>query len=295
MFSLNAIIQSSISGLLMGGVYAIIAVGLSLIFGVMRVTNFAHGEFLMVAMFLSYGVIKLTGMDPYLVVIVSAIMLFIIGFYFQKFVINKLLEKDTSREPLSILLFTAGLGMVLSNMAQVIFGANPIVVNTKYSSETITLGSMVVSVPRLYAFIIAGLCTGALYWFLFRTETGRALRATSQNRSVARLMGINEKLIFCIALGLGLSLVGAAGALLIPFYSVFPTVGSVFGLRSFIIVVLGGMGSIPGALLGGLIIGVVEAVSGQFFSASYAEIIVFALFITILLFKPSGLLSVEKE
>lgn len=292
---MNVIIQASISGLLMGGVYAINAVGLSLIFGVMRVTNFAHGEFLMVAMFLSYGIISLIGMDPYLVVIVSAILLFVIGFFFQKFVINKLLEKDTSREPLSILLFTAGLGMVLSNMAQVIFGANPRVVNTKYSSNTIEISSMIVSEPRLFAFIIAGLSTGALYWFLFRTETGRALRATSQNRAVAKLMGINEKLIFCIAFGLGLSLVGVAGAVLIPFYSIFPTVGSVFGLRSFIIVVLGGMGSIPGALLGGLIIGVVEAVSGQFFSASYAEIIVFVMFISILLFKPSGLLSVEKE
>jgi branched-chain amino acid transport system permease protein len=279
----------------MGGVYAINAVGLSLIFGVMRVTNFAHGEFLMVAMFLSYIIISLTGMDQYLAVIVCAVVLFVIGFFFQKTVINKLLEKDNSREPLSILLFTAGLGMVLSNLAQVIFGANPKVVNTKYSDKTFEIGNMIVSEPRLYAFIIAGLCTGSLYWFLFRTETGRALRATSQNRAVAKLMGINEKLIFCIAFGLGLLLVGVAGALLVPFYSVFPTVGSVFGLRSFIIVVLGGMGSIPGALLGGLIIGVVEAVAGQFLSASYAEIIVFALFISILLFKPSGLLSTEKE
>lgn len=280
---------------MMGGVYAIIAVGLSLIFGVMRVTNFAHGEFLMIAMYISYGIILCTGLDPYITVILCGLILFGGGFIFQKLFINKLLQREKSREPMSILLFTAGFGMFASNLALMLFGANPIAVSTKYSGKTFNLGNLIISTPRFYAFVVATMCTLILYWFLYRTETGRALRATSQNRMVAKLMGIDEQLIYCIAFAIGIGLVGIAGALLVPFYYIFPSLGAVFGNRSFIIVVLGGMGSVPGALLGGLIVGVIEAVGGVLLSPSYAEILVFLIFIFILLFKPSGLLSTERE
>lgn len=292
---MSIILQAAISGLLMGGVYAIIAVGLSLIFGVMRIVNFAHGAFVMVAMYCSYWLIFYTGVDPYIAVIFCGLVLFAFGFLFQKFMLNNLLERANEREPISILLFTAGLGMVLENVALTAFGANPKVLNTKYSDSTINIGSIIISTPRLYAFIIAGICTGLLYWFLYKTEAGRAVRATSQNRSVAKLMGINEKLVYCVVFGVGLAFVGVAGGLLVPFYSVFPTVGSVFGLRSFVIVVLGGMGSIPGALLGGLLVGLIEGLGGQILSSSYANLIVFVIFILILLFKPSGLLGTQSE
>lgn len=292
---MNTILQAAISGILMGGVYAIIAVGLSLIFGVMRIVNFAHGEFLMAGMYACYALILFWSIDPYISLLIIAPAFFGIGYLFQKVILNRMLKHEKSREPLSILLFTAGFGMFLSNLALMLFGANPLSANSKYNGKTFEIGGLIVSEPRLYAFLISGVCTICLYLFLYKSETGRALRATSQNRDTAKLMGININRIYCIAFGLGIGLVSIASVVLVPFYYIFPTVGSVFSLRSFVIVVLGGMGSVPGALLGGLLIGIVEAIGGQFLTPSYAEILVFIIFLAVLLFKPSGLLSNEKS
>jgi branched-chain amino acid transport system permease protein len=291
---LEAILQAAIGGLLMGGIYALIAIGLSLIFGVMRIINFAHGEFLMVGMLISYGLIQSTGMDPYLAVLIVGPLMFVLGYIMQKFALNKLLVREKVREPLSILLFTAGLMLVLQNSALLFFGADARSVQTPYTGKTFNVGSLIVSTPRLYAFLIAIVCCMLVFYFLTKTEMGRAIRATSQDRNTAKLMGINEKVIYCIAFGIGSALVGIAGALLVPFFYVFPTVGSIFGIRSFIIVVLGGIGSTKGALYGGIMIGLVEALGTQFISPAYSEMLVFLLFILVLLFRPSGLFGTEK-
>lgn len=292
---MSAFLQALISGLLLGGVYATIAVGLSLAFGVMRIINWAHGELLMISMYISYLIISLTGVDPYLTIFITGAIMFVFGYIFQGTIINRLLEREDSREPVSVLLFTAGFGMVLSNLALIIFGANPILTATQYQGKTFMLGDIIISVPRFISFVIALAVTALLYLFLQKTETGRAIRATSQNRSVARLMGINQKKIYALAFGIGIALVGISGALLVPFFSIYPLVGLTFSNKSFIIVVLGGKGSVPGALLGGLLVGVIEQLAGIMFTDAYAQAIVFILFVIVLLFKPSGLLGKEAE
>lgn len=291
---MEAIVQAVVSGLLMGGIYALIAIGLSLIFGVMRIINFAHGEFVMVGMFISYWLITLTKIDPYLAILIVAPVMFGAGYLFQRLLLNKLLEREQAREPISILLFTAGLGLVLQNLALILFGSDARSVNTAYTGATFTLSNIIFSQTRFLAFVISIVCSIAIFYLLTRTEIGRAIRATSQDRNTAKLMGINEKFIYCIAFAIGSGLVGVAGALLVPLYYVFPTVGNVFGLRSFIIVVLGGIGSTKGALYGGILIGVIEAVATQFISPSYSELLVFVFFVVVLLFKPSGLFGTEK-
>lgn len=288
-------IQALISGLLMGGVYSTIAVGLSLAFGVMRIINWAHGELLMASMYISYLIINMTNLNPYLVMLVTTVILFGFGYIFQDKVLNKLLSREESREPISVLLFTAGFGMVLSNLALIIFGGNPILVKTAFQGKTFAVGNIIVSIPRLISFIIAITATAALYLFLQKTEIGRAIRATSQNRNVAKLMGINQKITYSLAFGIGIALVGLSGALLVPYFPIYPLVGQTFSNRSFIIVVLGGKGSVIGALVGGLIVGVIEQLAGQLLTDAYAQAIVFILFVIVLLFKPSGLFGRETE
>ena len=246
-------------------------------------------------MYVSYLVVTFLHIDPYLSMFITGAVMFVFGYVLQKTIFNKLLARDRAREPISVLLFTAGLGMVMSNLALIIFTANPIMTQTAYMGQTLEVGQTIISVSKLISFVIAVCCTMILYFFLLKTETGRALRATSQNRTVARLMGINEKWIFCLAFGIGLGLVGISAALLIPYFPIAPTVGQTFSLRTFIIVVLGGKGSVMGALVGGLIVGVLLSIGGQYLSMSYAEVLVFLVFVGVLLFKPSGLLSKEKE
>ncbi len=289
------LLQAGCDGLLMGGVYASIAVGLSLSFGVMRIINWAQGEFLMVAMYVAFLFVNGTGWDPYLSLFVPAAFMGVLGYLLQKFVFNNMLDKEKSREPLSILLFTAGMGILLVNVAQMLFGSLPISSITKYASKGIHIGSLIISLPRLISFCIAVVLTIALNFFIQKTETGRAIRATSQNREVAQLMGIDHKRIYCLTFALGAALLGASAALLVPFYAVSPTMGGSFGFKSFIIVILGGKGSILGCLIGGIIIGLIEKIGGLYWSDAYAQILVFALFIVILLFKPNGLLSTDKD
>ncbi|MCQ5129874.1 branched-chain amino acid ABC transporter permease [Butyricicoccus faecihominis] len=289
------LLQSLIDGLLLGGVYATIAAGLSLAFGVMRIVNWAHGEFLMVAMYVANVLVTSTGVDPYLSILITGPVFFIVGYVLQKGLFNRLLQREKAREPMSVMMFTIGLAMVLTNGALLLFSANTRITPTIYQGKSIVLGEMMISIPRFISFMIALVITTGLYFFLMKTETGRALRASSQDRSSATLMGINEKKIYSIAFGISLGLVGVSASLLIPFFSVYPTVSLVFGFKAFVIVVMGGKGSIPGALLGGLIVGLTEKVGGLFFSDAYAQIILFLLFVVILLCKPSGLLGKEKS
>ncbi len=287
--TVSIIIQTLIDGLLIGGVYAAIGVGLSLAYGVMGVVNWAHGEVLMVSMFISLYLTKYAGFDPYLTALVNIIVLGLMGFLLQKYIFNKLINRGKAAWR-DILLFTSGMSLALQALFNMIFGAEVKSVTTKYSGM-LHIGEMLISRPKLISFILAAICCIGLYIFIQRSEMGRALRATSQDRLTAQLMSINANLVYCVAFGISVALVGLSGALLTPFYSVSPYVGAAFCFKAFIIVALGGKGNIAGALLAGVVIGILEKIGGAFVSDNFAQIFIFILFIVILLVKPEGLLS----
>ncbi len=279
----------------MGGVYGFIAFGLSLIFGIMRIVNFAHGEFLMIGMYMAVLAWSVFHLDPFISAFVIGLVLFCCGYVVQHALITPILKREQQREPISILLFTAGLMLFLQNVALMVMGGEAMSISNGYTSAVINVMHLIISVPRLIGFLLSLIFSALLYAFISRTDAGRAMRAVSQDRQAAKLMGVNEYKMFTLAMSIGLAIVGIAGAMLSTFYYVFPTVGSVFTLRSFVIVVLGGIGSIPGALLGGVILGLVESVSAQFMPAAYAEVMIFVIFIVVLLVKPAGLFGLERE
>ena len=283
-------LQSLVSGLLIGGIYGLTAVGLTLIFGVMKVINFAHGSLLMVGMFAAYWFVKLTGVNPYLALLVVVPLLFGFGYLMQQVVIRPVFkaEKDV-REPITVIIVTTGIWYILDNLALMAFGAEYRVVRTTVTGKIFDIGGIFFLQSKLYGFLIALATTLFLYWFLKHSKTGKAIRATSLDREAASLMGVNQYKIYNIAFGIGTACCGVAGCVLIPFYYVYPTVGTVFDIRAFIIVVLGGLGSIPGALLGGIIIGIIQSVGAQFMAATWTEEIIYVLFLLILFVKPSGL------
>jgi branched-chain amino acid transport system permease protein len=284
---MTVFLQSLLSGILVGGVYALIGIGLTIIFGVMRVINFAHGDLLMLGMYVTWGLFTLFGVDPYLSLVITAPVLFLWGALLQKVFINRVLNAL----PQNQILLTIGLGLVMSNAVMLGFTSDYRILTTTYSSSSFQLLGLSVSQPLLYSFLVTAAITGALFWFLQTTDTGQAIRATAQDRDAAQLMGINVKWMSVLAFGLGTALAGTAGALLAPTYYIFPQVGGPFTLKAFVVVVLGGMGSIVGATLGGILIGVTESLSAVYIASGLKELVVYVLFLLILLFRPSGLLG----
>ena len=288
-------LQGALSGLLIGGVYALIALGLNLVFGTTRVINFAQGTLLMVGMFIAWWLFELFGIHPYLSVFVSVPLLFAFGYMIQRTLIAPLLAREREREPMSVLLMTLGLAIVLENLALVLFRADFKTVNVGVSTATWLVGGLVVSVPRLVGLLTMLATVAALWLFLTRTDLGRAIRAVGQDRQVARLLGIDDRRIYNYAYGISTALMGVAAAVLVPFYYTHPGVGLTFLLKAFVIVVLGGLGSMPGAAVGGLAVGVIEGVVGIYAQAAVAYIVLFAVFILVLVFRPTGLLGVERR
>lgn len=280
-------LQSLISGILVGGAYALIGVGLTIIFGVMRVINFAHGDLLMVGMYLTYFAFSLFGIDPFLSIVLSMPVMFLLGAFLQRVFINRVLNAL----PQNQILLTIGIGLVLSNTAMMLFTSDYRILSTTYSSSSVDLGGISISTPLLYSFFVTTIITAALYWFLLKTDTGQAIRATAQDREAAQLMGINVRKMSVIATGLGTALAGTAGALVSPTYYIFPQVGGSFTLKAFVVVVLGGMGSIVGATLGGIVVGATESLAAAYVSSGLKELVVFVLFLLVLLFRPAGLLG----
>jgi branched-chain amino acid transport system permease protein len=278
-------IQSLISGILIGGVYALIGIGLTIIFGVMRVINFAHGDLLMLGMYATFFLYTALGVDPFLSIAITIPLMFVFGAILQKVFINRIL----GALPQNQILLTIGLGLIMSNTIMLAFTSDYRILSTTYSSSSIKFLGLSISTPLLTSFGITAVITTLLYWFLLKTNTGQAIRATAQDREAARLMGINVKRMSIIAFGLGSALAATAGALISPTYYIFPQVGSIFTLKAFVITVLGGMGSIVGATLGGVLIGVAESVGGVYVGSGWKEVVVFVLFLLVLLFKPSGL------
>jgi len=293
---MDVILQATVNGLLMGSIYGLTALGLTLIFGIMKVINFAHGSILMVGMFAAYWLVELTGIHPYLALFIVVPFLFFFGYYLQAIVIQPVFKAERHvREPITVIIVTTGIWYVLDNLAMMLFGAKYRVVTTAITGHTFTIGDLIISVPKLYGLIATLASAGLLYWFLKYTRMGRAMRATSLDRDAASLMGINQYKVYNIAFGLGTAVAGVAGCALIPFYYVFPTVGVVFDIRAFVIVVLGGLGSIMGALLGGMIIGVIESVFSQFMASTWTEGIIYVIFLFILFVKPSGLFGMKQD
>lgn len=289
------VIQGALSGLLIGGIYGLIALGLNLVFGTMRVVNFAQGTLLMVAMFLGYGLNVYAGMHPYLTPLVTVPVLFALGYGIQYFLISPLLAREKTREPMSVLLMTLGLSIVLENLALMLFRADYKTVQVAETSAVWFIGDYIVSVARAWGLVALGATVLALWLFLTRTDLGRAIRAVGQDRQVARLLGINDRVIYNYAFAISTAIMGIAAAALLPFYYTHPSVGTSFLLKAFVIVVLGGLGSMPGAALGGLAVGVIEGVIGIWTQAAVAQILLFAVFVAMLFFRPAGLLGLERK
>lgn len=291
MVNFDILFQTMLNGLMQGGVYALIAIGLTLIYGVMKITNFAHGEFLMLGMYVTFWSFNILNLDPYLGVFVSFAVLFVLGAIFQKFLIEKVL----GAEPMNQIMLTTGLSTFLYSAAQFLWGADNRTVSVSYASESFKLGPVVVNYTRLIAFSVSILLVTALFLFLKYSRTGKALRAASQNRNAASLMGIDVKKIYLLAFALGAALAGSAGALLTPFQYINPMAGVPLSTLAFVVVVLGTMGNFLGALCGGLIVGVAEALGGFVLGPQAKSLVSLLIFIIVLLFKPSGLFGGEKS
>src|SRR3989449_3735013 len=287
--------QATVSGLLIGSVYALIALGLNIVFGTMRVINFAQGGLLMAGMFMAYWLGALGGVHPYLSPLVTVPVLFGLGSLSGGAFVPPRLARGRAREPMSVLLATLGLALVLENVALLFFSADFKTVQTDVSLATFKLGSIIVSVPRLVGLGAMALTCLGLYLFFTRTDLGRAVRATGQDREAARLMGINDFRIYGIAYALSAALMGVAAAVLVPFFYVHSGVGTSFLLKVFVIVVLGGIGSMPGAAVGGILVGMVEGIVALYVQAAVAQIVLFGVFVAILFVRPSGLLGVERR
>lgn len=274
----------------MGAIYGLIALGLTLIFGIMRIINFAQGALLMLSMMVSYVLWLATGLNPYVLIIIVGPVMFVVGYLSERFMIKPVLDaqKDV-REPVSVLLLTAAFAIVLENLCLMVFGADYVMAKTSFSDMTLVWGPITVSASRFYGLIIALVMSGLFYLFLQYTQTGRNLRATGQDRNAASLMGIDITQTYAIAFGIGTALLAVAAVALIPFYYVHPSVGSVFMTKAFIVVVLGGLGSVPGALLGGIIIGLIESIAAQYMTATLTVMLVYAVFLVVLFVKPTGI------
>jgi branched-chain amino acid transport system permease protein len=279
------LIPALLNGLTTGAIYALVALGLTLIYGVLHIINFAHGSLLMVAMYGVFFLHALFGIDPYVALPIMVPLFFIVGYVLQRAVIGPASHgKDEN-----ILLVTLGLAIILDNGALFLWTSTTRTVDVPYAFSVVDLGVALIAVPRLVAFFGAFAMAALLWLILARTDTGKAIRAVAREREGARLVGIQVEHIFAVSFGIGTACLAAAACLLLPTFYVTPQVGYTFVLIAFTTVVLGGMGSFPGALLGGLILGVIEALGGLFFGESLGEIGIYAIFILILLFRPTGL------
>lgn len=281
------LIEFVVIGILLGGLYALIAAGLALILGVMKILNFAHGEFLMVAMFVTYYLQKLLGLDPYFSLIIGMPFMFIFGLAAYKVIINPVLLKG----PVNQLLVTIGLSVFIQNLALTLFSSNLRSVEVPYQYATIIIGGVVIQTTRLVAFAVSVGITVLIYSMLRHTQFGLKIQATAQNRDAAALMGIDVDRVYMLSFAIGIVLVGIAGCLMTPFFDIFPEVGVHFGLTAFFVVILGGMENILGCLLAGLLLGVTESVSSLFMPGTTSHLMVFCVFIAVLLFRPEGLLG----
>ena len=285
MFDSAILFPSLLNGITTGAVYALIALGLTLIYGVLHIINFAHGASLMVALYAVYMLKQHWGIDPYLALPLVVPGMFVLGYALQRVIINR----SSHGKDENILLVTLGISIVLENAALLLFKSDTRTIETAYTLTTVAIGPAMIALPKLVAFAGALVVSGLLLWIVGKTDLGRAIRAVAKEKHGAKLMGIDVDHVYAMSFGIGLACLGAAACFLLPVYYVNPQVGSGFVLVAFTVVVLGGMGSFGGALLGGLLIGVVESLGGLYLGESLGQIGIFAIFIAVLLFRPQGL------
>jgi branched-chain amino acid transport system permease protein len=274
-----------LNGLMYGAIYALVALGLTLIYGVLHIINFAHGAMLMLALYAAFFLFHLLNIDPYISITIVTPISFIFGYVIYRYGIGVLSKgKDQN-----ILLITLGLSIIIENSALFFFSGDQQTVSLSYSYDALDLGFMYLSYPKIISFVAALIICALLWALMSLTDLGRAIRAVAKERQGARLVGINVEHIFAVTFGIGIACLGAAGCMMLPIFYVDPYTGNIFVLVAFTIVVLGGMGSIIGALLGGFIIGITESIGGLLLGESLGQIGISLIFILILIFKPTGL------
>ena len=273
-----------LNGLMTGAVYALVAVGLTLVYGVLHIINFAHGAILSAAMFAAYFAWA-SGIDPYVAVLALAPAFFALGYATQRFLISP----ASHDEDQNILLVTLGLSVVIENLLLTAFSSDTRSIDVPYAFASIDLGFAFLPLPRVIAFIVSAVMALILFWFLRHTYTGRAIRAVAKERLGATLMGIDVPHLYAVTFGIGAACLAIAACLLLPSFYVNPRVGEAYVLVAFTVVVFGGMGSVAGALIGGLVIGMIESLTGLFFGDSLGQLGIFVLFIAMLLLRPQGL------
>ncbi len=276
-----------VNGLLQGAIYALVALGLTLIYGVLHIINFAHGSLLMLAMYGVFLLFSQFGIDPYAALPILVVGMFALGYGLQRGLIGR---ASHGRDE-NILLVTLGISIMIENLALFFFQGDTRTIDVPYAFNSVEIAGVFVAIPRLIAFGAALLIALLLWLLIQRSDIGRAIRAVAKEKQGARLVGINVDHIYAVSYGIGIACLGAAACLLMPTYLVYPSVGHAFVLIAFTVVVLGGMGSFPGALLGGLLIGLCESFGGLFLGESFGQIGIFLVFIAVLLFRPNGLLG----
>jgi branched-chain amino acid transport system permease protein len=286
-------LQTIVAGILIGGIYSLIGIGMTLIMGVMGIINLAHGQLMMVAMYITFVLSHYMHIDPYFSLLVAMPALFLLGIFLQKFLLNPLMKIE-SIIPENQVLMTVGIGMVLAEIARFIFSSDYKTVKTSYSSSAFFIGNISFNAPMCIAFVFALILTGALFWFLLKTDIGRSIRATAQDKDAATLMGVNSSKITVITFGLGSALVASAGCLLMPIFYLFPDIGGPFTLKAFVITILGGLGSTVGAIFGGLVLGIAESLGATYIGMGYKEMVGFVIFVLVLIFLPGGLKRLTK-
>lgn len=275
----------------MGALYAMIGIGLTIVFGVMRIINLAHGEMVMLGMFGAFWSQKLWGFDPFLSILIWAPVMFLLGVLVYRFLLRKIIPGGE----LNTLLYTAGFSLLVANLALMLWTGDYRTISLDYAISPMRPMGIAVPAALAIGFGIAVVVTVTLWLFLGRTDIGRAIRATSQNREAAVLMGIDVERVAALSFGLGTALAGAAGVLLAPSLYLYPTVGELVIVKSFVIVVLGGLGSVPGAIAGGVLLGLVESLGAVYVSTTYKDGLGYVIFLLVLLYRPSGLFGVGKS
>ncbi|MGK7861811.1 branched-chain amino acid ABC transporter permease [Falsiroseomonas sp. E2-1-a4] len=288
-FPPEIVMEAVANGLLTGAVYGLVALGLTLVYGVLHIINFAHGALLTLAMYAAWVAWAAFGLDPYVAILPLVPIFFVLGYGVQRLVIGPASRGEDS----NILLVTLGLSILLENAMLAIFRSDTLSVQVDYAMEVVELGPMLLSFPRVVGFGVAFVVAAVLFVLLRMTDTGRAIRAVAKERTGAALVGIDVRHVYAVTFGIGTACLAVAACLLLPSFYVNPRVGNAFVLVAFTIVVLGGMGSVPGALLGGLVIGVVESLSGLYLGDSLGQLGIFVIFILVLLFKPTGLFGAK--
>ncbi|KRE09634.1 ABC transporter permease [Bosea sp. Root381] len=285
-----AVVQAILDGLMIGGVYAVISIGLTLVFGVMGIVNFAQAEFLMLGMFVAYYAWAWLGLDPLLAAPLAFVVVFLLGAAMQRVLIRRVLKAPEVAQ----IFLTVGLLIVLENAALLMFGSSFRSVSTPYQTSSLQLGPLFVSVPYLAAFAMSVASGLALWIFLKSSWFGRAMRATAQDPMAARLMGINADRMHMLAFALGVGLTAFGGAVILPYLTASPTVGAQFVVLMFTVVVLGGLGSVAGAVVGGLAVGIIQSLSTLVFPIQLQNLVLFVVFIGVLAFRPKGLLGAAR-